>query len=336
MKRKKILTGITTTGKPHLGNYVGAIKPAIEASKMEENISYFFLANYHGLVKCHDPDLIYKSTIEITATWLACGLDPERVIFYRQSDIPEILELNWILSCCCAKGLMNRAHAYKSAIQNNIDNKNSDLDFGIEMGLYCYPILMAADILMFNADLVPVGKDQVQHIEIVRDIAIKFNNRYKKIFTLPQALISDKASILPGLDGRKMSKSYSNTIPLFEDKEVLNKLIRKIITNSKKPGEAKDTQDSILFDIYKSFSTEKEINQLSKYYSEGISWADVKDILFEKINYELEPMRLRYNELINDLSYMEDILQFGASKARIESKKLLSNLREILGIKSFK
>lgn len=333
---KKILTGITTTGTPHLGNYVGAIRPTIILSQDIENISYVFLANYHGLIKCHDANLIYKSTIEVAATWLACGLDPEKVIFYRQSDIPSVVELSWILSCCCAKGLMNRAHAYKAKIQNNIENNNKDLDFGIEMGLFCYPILMSADILAFNANLVPVGKDQIQHIEMARDIANRFNHRYKKVFNLPTALIDEKIPTLLGKDGRKMSKSYSNTIPLFENEKSLYKSIMKIVTNSQGPLEPKDMQNSILFDIYKAFATDDEIDQLAQDYKNGISWGQVKNILFNKINNELESKRLVYNNLINKVSYIEDVLQFGASKARQESKKLLLIIKEAVGIKSLK
>ena len=223
MKKQVVLTGITTTGSPHLGNYVGAIQPAIKASKDESSLSYYFLADYHALVKCHDPKIVKQSSLEGAATWIAMGLDTDKSVFYRQSDIPEIPELTWILTCMTAKGLMNRSHAYKASVAENENKGTKDTDKGINMGLFCYPVLMAADILMFNANKVPVGKDQIQHLEMARDIAGAFNNTYKKkIFTLPQAVVDENASTLSGLDGRKMSKSYNNTIPLFVSEKNFN------------------------------------------------------------------------------------------------------------------
>ena len=217
--KKRVLTGVTTTGIPHLGNYVGAIRPAIAAAADPSAESFLFLADYHGIIKCHDPEVIHASTQAVAATWLACGLDPERTTFYRQSDIPEVPELNWILTCITAKGLMNRAHAYKAAVQANLDAGQTDQDHGVEMGLYSYPILMSADILMFNAHEVPVGRDQIQHVEMTRDIAQRFNHRFKELFVLPEAKVDDNVELLVGLDGRKMSKSYGNTIPLFESEK---------------------------------------------------------------------------------------------------------------------
>ena len=243
----RILTGVTTTGIPHLGNYVGAIRPAIRAAAQDNAQSYLFLANYHGIIKCHDPAMIDESTRAVAATWLACGLDTERTTFYRQSDIPEILELNWILTCITAKGLMNRAHAYKAAVDKNIA-ENQDPDYEIEMGLYSYPILMTADILMFKANSVPVGRDQIQHVEMARDIAQRFNHRFgKEIFVLPEAAIDENVQLLVGLDGRKMSKSYGNTIPLFQTPKQRQKSVNKIVTNLKEPGEPKQKDESPLF-----------------------------------------------------------------------------------------
>ena len=241
-KQQRVLTGITTSGIPHLGNLVGAILPAIEASNNEKNSSFLFLADYHSLIKNTDSDLTHSSSYEIAACWLACGLDPKKVIFYRQSDIPHIFELAWILGCLTSKGLLNRAHAYKAAISDNQEKGAKDIDKGITMGLFNYPILMAADILMFNADIVPVGQDQKQHIEMARDIAIKFNHHYGNLFTPPEAQISDTTGVLPGIDGRKMSKSYGNTIPIFSDEKLLKKTIMKIKTNSLEPGEPKDSK----------------------------------------------------------------------------------------------
>jgi tryptophanyl-tRNA synthetase len=214
VEKNTILTGITTTGTPHLGNYVGAIRPAIEASQKPDINAYYFLADYHALIKCQDPAMVHQSSREIAATWLALGLNTDNVVFYRQSDVPEITQLMWFLSCVAAKGLMNRAHAYKDSVQKN-QEAGEDQDYGITMGLFSYPVLMAADILMFNATRVPVGRDQIQHIEMARDIAQRFNHVYGEHFTLPEAVIDDHVAVLQGLDGRKMSKSYGNTIPLF-------------------------------------------------------------------------------------------------------------------------
>ena len=234
MARHRVLTGITTTGTPHLGNYVGAIRPAIESSKQDDVDAYLFLADYHALIKSQDPNLVAESSLEIAATWLALGLDPDQTHFYRQSDIPEITELSWILTCNAAKGLMNRAHAYKAAVQGN-EEAGEDPDYAITMGLFSYPILMAADILIFNAHDVPVGRDQIQHVEMARDIAARFNHHYGETFVLPKAVVDDDVAVLLGLDGRKMSKSYGNTIPLFGTPKQLQKSINKIKTNLLSP-----------------------------------------------------------------------------------------------------
>ena len=338
--QQRVLTGVTTTGIPHLGNYVGAIRPAIAASQKTDTESFFFLADYHGIIKCHDPALIHESTRAVAATWLACGLDPARTTFYRQSDIPEILELNWILTCITAKGLMNRAHAYKAAVQDNLDKGQEDQDHQIEMGLYSYPILMTADILMFNATHVPVGKDQIQHIEMARDIAGTFNFKYKPLFTEPSAVIDENTPLLTGLDGRKMSKSYGNTIPLFGDsnpqidpEKALKKAIMQIVTNSQLPEEPKDPDSCTIFEIYKAFATADEINALAEQYRRGIGWGDAKEILFNKINSEITPYRARYLELMNNPKELEEILQMGAIKARRQAQKQLDKARRAIGIK---
>ena len=252
MTKQRVLTGITTSGTPHLGNYVGAIRPAIESSRANDVESFFFLADYHALIKAQDPELIHRSTMEIAATWLALGLDTDKVTFYRQSDIPEITELTWFLTCMTAKGLMNRAHAYKAAVQANED-AGEDADFAITMGLFSYPVLMAADILMFNAHQIPVGRDQIQHVEMARDVAQRFNHHFGEHFVLPKALVDDKVAVLQGLDGRKMSKSYGNTIPLFLNEKALKKHINKINTNLLEPGEPKDPDTSAVFQIWQAF-----------------------------------------------------------------------------------
>ncbi len=335
-QRQRVLTGITTTGTPHLGNYVGAIRPAIAASKDDNVDSFLFLADYHALIKCQDPAAVHQSTREIAATWLALGLDPERVTFYRQSDIAEITELTWFLNCLAAKGLMNRAHAYKAAVQDN-EAESQDPDFGVTMGLFSYPVLMAADILMFNADRVPVGKDQIQHVEMARDIGQRFNHIYKgQYFTLPKAEVGDDTAVLTGLDGRKMSKSYGNTIPLFETEKKLKKSINKIKTNLLEPGEPKDPNDSNVFEIYKAFATPDQIEDMRQKFAEGIAWGEAKKELFTLVNDELAEARERYNELIEKPTELEAILQAGADRASKTSKPFMAELREAVGIRAFK
>lgn len=332
MTKSTILTGITTTGTPHLGNYVGAIRPAIQASKNSDAKPFYFLADYHALIKCHEPEKVRQSSLEIAATWLALGLDTKNATFYRQSDVPEIMELSWMLTCVTAKGLMNRAHAYKAVVAENDASANTDPDKGITMGLFSYPILMAADMLMFNANKVPVGKDQIQHIEMARDIASRFNHIYGEHFALPEAITDDNASILSGLDGRKMSKSYHNTIPLFEPEKKLKKLINKIKTNSLEPGETKDPEGCTLFSIYQAFASKHEVSDIRQQYAEGIAWGEMKKILFEKINAEIAPARDRYEALMQDPKHIEIQLQEGAEKARAISAPFLLELRKAVGI----
>ena len=334
-KNQRVLTGITTSGTPHLGNLVGAIIPAIQASKKENTSSFLFLADYHSLIKNTDSDLTHGSSFEIAACWLACGLDPKEVIFYRQSDIPHIFELAWILGCLTSKGLLNRAHAYKAAITINEENGIQDLDKGITMGLFNYPILMAADILMFSADLVPVGNDQKQHIEMARDIALKFNHHYGDLLTLPDAQISELTGVLPGIDGQKMSKSYKNTIPIFSEEDVLKKTIMKIKTNSQEPGEPKDIKDCNIFNIFKSISSESDIKDLQKKYEEGIGWGDAKGILFENLRDYLSPFKTEYQKIIKDKDHVESILQQGKAEALELSTPLIKDIRKAIGIKGF-
>lgn len=332
MSKTRVLTGITTTGIPHLGNYAGAIRPAIAASQNDNTESFLFLADYHALIKCQEPARVQESVRAVAATWLACGLDPERVTFYRQTDIPEITELTWVLTSVTAKGLMNRAHAYKAAVQDNIDDDNADPDRGITMGLFSYPILMAADILMFNGEKIPVGKDQTQHIEMARDIAGRFNHIYGDTFKLPEAVIEESGMILPGLDGRKMSKSYNNTIPLFEGEKKFRKLINKIKTNLLEPGEPKDPDDSALFDIYSAFANPEQIADMRQQYANGIAWGEMKKVLFEFLNEELKDKRETYLTLMDDPAQLDTILQRGAEKARDLSVPLMAEVRRKVGI----
>jgi tryptophanyl-tRNA synthetase len=328
----RVLTGITTTGIPHLGNYVGAIRPAIAASRDAAVESFYFLADYHALIKCQDPELVHRSTLEIAATWLALGLDPQRVVFYRQSDIPEIPELTWLLTCMTAKGLMNRAHAYKAVVQEN-ESAGEDPDFGITMGLFSYPILMAADILLFNATRIPVGRDQVQHIEMARDIAQRFNHHYGEHFVLPEAVVDDQVAVLQGLDGRKMSKSYGNTIPLFLDDKQLRKHINRIKTNLLEPGEPKDPDDSTVFQIWRAFATPEQTAEMRAAFAAGIAWGEAKKRLFELVNDELTPARARYEALLDDPGHIEAVLRDGAEKARALATPRLAELRRAVGIR---
>ena len=333
MSQDIYLTGITTTGIPHIGNYVGAIGPGIAASKDLSTQHFYFLADYHSLAKNEDPDKIVRSTLEIAAAWLALGLDTEHAFFYRQSDVPEILELTWILTGMTAKGLMNRAHSYKAAVDANVDGGGKDPDKAITMALYSYPILMAADILMFKSTKVPVGQDQKQHVEMARDIAQRFNHHYGETFVLPEAVIGENTAVLKGLDGRKMSKSYNNTIPLFADEKRLRKLIMKIKTNSLEPGEPKDTEDNTLFDIYKAFATADETAEIAKRYADGIAWGEMKQILFECINDKIKPAREEYERLIADPSIVETELQKGAIRAREIAVPYLAQIRDAIGIR---
>ncbi len=333
MTKDTVLTGITTTGTPHLGNYVGAIRPAIEASKQANTQSYYFLADYHAIIKCQDPALIAHSSKEVAATWLALGLNTDNVVFYRQSDVPEITELMWLLTCMTAKGLMNRSHAYKAAVAANTEESEAnDPDKGITMGLFSYPILMSADILMFNANKVPVGKDQIQHVEMARDIAARFNHHYGEHFVLPEAVVSEEVAVLSGLDGRKMSKSYNNTIPLFVAEKNLRKLVMKIKTNSLEPGEPKDPAGCTLFQIYQAFASEQETADMRDKYANGIAWGEMKQFLFEYLNHHLQGPREQYNELMQNGVYIEKVLCEGAEKARQVSGPFMRKLRKSVGI----
>lgn len=333
MSKKTVLTGITTTGTPHIGNYLGAIKPAIELSQNPNSNSFFFLADYHALIKCHEPERVARSTQEIAATWLALGLDTNKATFYRQTDIPEIPELTWIMTCLCSKGLMNRAHAYKASVDANKAAGKEDIDDGVTMGLFSYPILMAADIIMFNADTVPVGKDQIQHIEMARDLASRFNHTYEPLFVLPEAQVDEETQLIPGLDGRKMSKSYDNTIPLFSDSKQLQKLINQIKTDLKEPGEPKDADNSTLFQLYSCFANDAEKQAMRTQFENGIAWGEAKRELFEFLDAKLTEPRQRYNELMNDLGTVEEVLLKGATKAREHAAPLLEKVRIAAGIR---
>jgi tryptophanyl-tRNA synthetase len=333
MSPVRYLTGITTTGTPHLGNYVGAMRPTVQASRKPGTENFYFLADYHALIKCDEPARIQRSTLEIAACWLAAGLDADKVFFYRQSDIPEIPELTWLLTCVTGKGLLNRAHAYKAQVDKNTA-AGVEVDDGVTAGLFMYPVLMAADILMFKAHKVPVGRDQVQHIEMARDMAASYNHLYGEHLVLPEAQIDEAVALLPGLDGRKMSKSYDNVIALFGPREMMRKQIFSIVTDSRAPGEPKETEGSALFQIYQAFASPEETQKLRQAYADGISWADAKQLLFERIDREIAPMRERYEHLVSHPEEIERILQAGAAKARQRATPFMAELRHAVGLRN--
>jgi tryptophanyl-tRNA synthetase len=332
MSTVRFLTGITTSGTPHLGNYVGSIRPSVRASKTPGVESFYFLADYHALIKIDEPARIQRSTLEIAASWLAAGLDPAHVTFYRQSDIPEIPELTWFLTCVTGKGVLNRAHAYKASVDKNTA-AGMDSDADVTAGLFMYPVLMGADILMFNAHKVPVGRDQIQHIEMARDMAASFNHRYGEHFVPPQAEIEESVATLPGLDGRKMSKSYDNTIPLFSSREQLKKLIAGIKTDSRAPGEPKEPEGSALFQIFQAFATEEETAKLRQAYAEGIAWGDAKTLLLDRIDQEIAPMRAAYEDYMAHPEKVEALLLAGAQKARSVATPFMAQLRTAVGLR---
>jgi tryptophanyl-tRNA synthetase len=330
--KKIILTGVKPTGSPHIGNYLAAVKPALELAHRPGCQAFYFIADYHAQTTVRDAKVLRQLTYEVAATWLAFGLDPSETLFYCQSDIPQIFELTWVLSCSTPKGLMNRAHAYKAKLQEN-RQAGADDDFGVNMGLYNYPILMAADILMFRTDLVPVGRDQVQHVEIARDIAVSFNSTYGDVLQLPQHLVREETAVIPGLDGRKMSKSYGNTIPLFLGEKELRKLVFRIKTDSSRPEEPKDPEASYLFQIFREMATPEESAALAARYREGVSWADAKQALFEVMNRTLAEPRRIYNDLMADRARLDAILQEGKEKAVAIAARVLYDVRKAVGIR---
>ncbi|UCD98998.1 MAG: tryptophan--tRNA ligase [Chloroflexota bacterium] len=331
MKNGIALTGIKPSGTPHIGNFLGMIKPALELAKDYQAL--YFIADYHALTTVKNRDELKKLTYEVAATWLALGLDPEKVIFYRQSDIPEVMELTWILACFTPKGLLNRAHAYKAAVDENLE-KGKDSDEGINSGLFLYPALMAADILLFDTNFVPVGLDQKQHIEITRDIAQAINGNYKKeILTVPEAVIREDVMTIPGLDGRKMSKSYDNVIPIFESSKEIRKRVMRIVTDSRKPEDPKDPDEDNVFAIYKHFASPADLQRVSDGYRQGgLAYSEIKNALYELLEGEFAQARESYWRYMDDFTYLEKILQQGADKARMISQPKIEEIRKAIGI----
>jgi tryptophanyl-tRNA synthetase len=306
------------------------IKPALELAERYQAL--YFIADYHALTTVKDADAMRNLTYDVAATWLALGLDPDRVIFYRQSDIPEVLELTWVLACFTAKGLLNRAHAYKSALDENVATGQNP-DEGINAGLFCYPVLMAADILMFSTNFVPVGQDQKQHIEITRDIAQAFNNNYGEVFTLPEAVIREEVMTIPGLDGRKMSKSYDNVIPMFAPSNQLRKSVMRIVTDSRRPEDSKDPDSDNVFAIYRHFAPPEEIERTrGRYFSGGLAYSEIKNQLYEILESKFSEPRKKYDELVRDRAYLDHVLANGAVKARKISTPMIERIRKTIGI----
>ena len=327
---KRILTGITPSGYPHLGNYIGAIKPSLDLLD-EKCESFLFIADLHAIIKVSDPSKLDELSNAIAIAWLASGLDPNTTSFYRQSDVPEITELAWLLSCITEKGLLNRAHAYKAAVDQNNESGKKEMDEGISVGLFSYPLLMASDILTPNATHVPVGKDQQQHLEITRDIAEKFNNKYGKFFNVPEAVIQNENTVL-GTDGRKMSKSYNNIIPLLSTEKELRKSVMKIVTNSQEPGEKKEWKDNTLFAIYSSFASIEKQEVMKNLFEDGIGWGDAKQKVFEDLNLVLLPIREKFMELSNNKKFIEEILKSGAERVRLHTAPALKEVKKLVGI----
>ena len=327
---KRILTGITPSGYPHLGNYIGAIKPSLDLLD-EKCESFLFIADLHAVIKVSDPDRLEELSNAIAMAWLASGLDPDTTNFYRQSDVPEITELAWLLSCITEKGLLNRAHAYKAAMDQNNESGKKEKDEGISLGLFSYPLLMASDILTPNATHVPVGKDQQQHLEITRDIAEKFISKYGKFFNVPEAVIQNEKTVL-GTDGRKMSKSYNNIIPLLSNEKELRKSVMKIVTNSQEPGEKKEWKDNTLFAIYSSFASVEKQENMKNLFEDGIGWGDAKQKVFEDLNQMLLPIREKFMELSNNKKFIEEILKSGAEKVRLQTVPALKEVKKLVGI----
>ena len=332
MTNKIVLTGIKPTGIPHIGNWLGAIRPALALAGLPNTEARYFIADYHALTVVHDAAALRQMTYDVAATWLALGVDPARTLIYRQSDVPEVFELNWILACMTSKGWMNKMHAYKAAVDRAHGAGEQDVDAGINIGLYTYPVLMAADILLFDSHLVPVGKDQVQHVEIARDIAQRINHVFGDVLTLPEAHVLSDVAVIPGLDGRKMSKSYGNVIPLFSPPNQLKKTINKIVTDSTPPEVPKDPEASLIFQIYRAVASTEQTQQLSDRYRTGIGWGEAKGALFEALEGALAPARERYVALMAEPREIDTILASGADRARAIARQTLSRVRAAIGV----
>jgi tryptophanyl-tRNA synthetase len=324
----RTITGIKPTGRPHLGNYLGMIRPALEMARTSEALC--FIADYHALTTVPPPDTIRDGVLDLAATLIAFGLDPERTILYRQSDVPEICELAWILGCVCPKGLMNRAHAYKAAVQENVA-AGRDRDQGVGMGLFDYPILMAADILIHRADRVPVGSDQRQHVEIARDLAEAFNRVYGPVLIVPEPAVDEAVMTIPGIDGRKMSKSYGNQITLSAAPDEIRRLVSRIVTDSRSPSQPKDP-DTILA-LYRQLADAGDADDLARRYRQGtVGYAEAKELLAGVIQQLVAPASARHAELMSDPALLKETLARGAVLARKSAAATLAAVRGATGL----
>jgi tryptophanyl-tRNA synthetase len=337
---KRILTGIKPTGSPHIGNYLGAIRPALQLAQLPDTQAMYFIADYHALTSVHPPEHsaeeMDRQTRDVASTWIAFGLDPEKTLFYRQSDIPEVFELAWIFACFSPKGWMNKMHAYKAHLDDAAAKgiPEEERDAGIDVGTYTYPILMAADIVLFDADYVPVGKDQKQHVEIARDMAQRINHAYKKqVLKLPEAKVDEQTAVVPGLDGRKMSKSYDNTIPLLAPAKQLRKTVMKIVTDSTPPEAPKDPDTSLIFTLYKQFATPEQVAELRTRYASGIGWGEAKGALADAIEAVVAEPRKVYDDLMADRARLDKLLAQGAEKARACAGPVLARVRDAIGVR---
>ena len=325
-----VLTGIKPTGRPHLGNYLGTIQPSLALA--QKHRAYFFIADYHALTTMRDPVRLEALIRELAATWIALGLDPGNVTFYRQSSVPEIFELMWVLACLAAKGLLNRAHAYKAAVEINRE-AGRDADADINAGLYNYPLLMAADILALDARWVPVGADQQQHVEIARDLAAAFNQAFGPILRMPRALIPEAVRTITGLDGRKMSKSYGNEIPVMAGPDKIRKRVMRIVTDSRPPEEPKDPDRCNVFNIYRHFAPKIDIERVRhQYLNGGLAYRQIKEALGDLLDRHFEPARARFADLMADKVRLAGILTSGADKARVNARRTLTRIRQAVGI----
>jgi tryptophanyl-tRNA synthetase len=320
----RVLTGIKPTALPHLGNLLGMIEPALRLQAKSE--AFYFIADYHALTTLHDRERVRAHTLEVAATWLALGLDPARTTLWVQSDVPEVLELTWMLGCVTGLGLIERAHAYKAALQEGRE---------ISFGTFAYPVLMAADILAFDTRLVPVGKDQQQHIEMARDMAAAFNSRFGDVLVMPEGAISEQVGTIPGLDGRKMSKSYDNTIEVFLPAKNLRKKIMAIRTDSTPVEDPKDPDQDTVFSLFRAFATPEEQAELAaRYRAGGMGYGHAKQALFEVADRRLGPARERYEELVAHPERVEEVLVEGAARASRIARETVRRVRDAVGIRA--
>jgi len=319
----RILSGVQPSGVLHIGNYLGMMKPALQMQEQGE--TFLFIADYHSLTTSPDPDLLRERTERVALDFLACGIDPEKTTFFRQSDVPEVAELTWILNCVTPMGLLERCHSFKDKIANG---------FSPNAGLFDYPVLMASDILLYKSDLVPVGKDQKQHLEVTRDIAIKFNNAYGDILSIPKESIREDVAVIPGTDGRKMSKSYDNTIEIFGNQKKIRKKFMKIVTDSKTLEEPKDPENCNVFNLYKLFATEEQQEALAaRYRAGGMGYGHAKQELFDVFWETFRPYREKREELENNMDYVREVIRKGGERARAVAQQTMDEVRKAVGLR---